>query len=174
MSFIRIKKIKEHDYAYLVKNKWKKKKGARQKVSKYLGKLIKLESSNDVLFDQDDIPAYIGKTPPASIIDDLVKFELIRHGFKQTKETLTYGEIIYYPKRKAILSNARPIVLYLNDGYFCTPSIRRLYNFNYKGTETEVATHLANVFLDAGIKIPEEMFIYLFKKIYTGSISKLK
>lgn len=43
MVFIRIKKIKGQPYAYSVSNKWTA-KGSRQKVGKYLGKVIQLEN----------------------------------------------------------------------------------------------------------------------------------
>ena len=46
--FIRIKKIKGKEYAYLVKNTWKKrKKSSRQTSSSYLGKVIKLKKTNN-------------------------------------------------------------------------------------------------------------------------------
>ncbi len=56
MSFIRTKKIDGKEYAYLVENKWYKRKvkgrgkGPRQKVTKYLGRVHSFDKVNDVDF----------------------------------------------------------------------------------------------------------------------------
>ena len=50
MAFIRVKKIKNHHYAYLVENKWRKTKGSsKQKVKAYLGGVVNLEDNPFVL-----------------------------------------------------------------------------------------------------------------------------
>ena len=45
--FIRLKKLKGKDYAYLVKNTWTK-NGPRQKSKKYLGRCIILQKEKDL------------------------------------------------------------------------------------------------------------------------------
>ncbi len=49
--FIRVKKVKQYHYAYLVENKWRKAKSScREKVRQYLGRVHNLES-NGLKFD---------------------------------------------------------------------------------------------------------------------------
>ena len=57
MSFIRIKKINNKNYAYLVENTWKKrKKASRQKSLKYLGRVFEIEKNkqNNFIFNSDE------------------------------------------------------------------------------------------------------------------------
>ena len=57
--FVRTKNIKGSKYAYLVKNKWHKRKSRPiQKVQKYLGKVYSLTTKNNTIF-QDYIPMTI-------------------------------------------------------------------------------------------------------------------
>ena len=91
MSFIRKKKIKNREYAYIVENRWRKrvgkgsKKGARQQVKGYLGRVFKLEPKKEIdffsHFCSDGVEEYVKANDKKVIILDLVKFELLRHGF---------------------------------------------------------------------------------------------
>lgn len=168
MTFYRIKKIKGIEYIYLVKNKWTK-KGARQKVSKYLGKLIRLEKKNHLTNQINEI------TP--DFLDKIIEQTLIEHGFKKKDDKTMIKENIIY-KNKKISKEKKPVVLYLNEGYFCNNSIKELYNFNYLGSAKQTATELAKAFVDAGIVIPQELFVSLFQKVYdvekTTRLSLLK
>lgn len=157
MSFFRIKKIKKQEYAYLVRNKWTK-SGARQKVGKYMGKVIRLQKTKEP-FDVD-----ISSLSPKMIVDSLIQRELLTHGF-QLKDELYILDDLRYQKTKLIKGD-KPIVLFINDGYFCEYSIKKLYSFNYMGDESSTATQLANSFLDAGINVPSDVFISLFKMVY--------
>jgi len=162
MAFIRIKKIKKIEYTYLVKNKWTK-NGARQKVGGYLGKLIRLEPKKEgELFDKS-----LFSLEPSILINKIIEHELFRHGFKQAGDKLKCGELVYIPDKQTLFGlKAKPIVLYMNEGYFCTHSVQEVFGFNFQGNETQVATTLANTFIDAGLKIPQDLFVSLFKKIY--------
>jgi hypothetical protein len=161
MSFYRIKKIKGKEYVYLVKNKWTK-KGTRQSVSKYLGKLIRLqksENASNLPFEISDID----DKDPKTIVDMIVRNELISHGFKKTKEDLVMGETKY--KNKTLISKNK-VVYHMNEGFFSDHSLKRLLNFNFMGDESSTATEMASAFVNAGIEIPQDIFILFFKKIY--------
>lgn len=166
MSFYRIKKIKGHEYVYYVKNKWTK-KGARQKVSKYLGPLIRLEKKKDIDFEayiKIDLEKYLDAKTPFQIIDDIICYELTNHGFKKDKSLLRLDKISFNGSK--IYDNKKQLVLYLNEGYLSSLSIRNLKRFSFLGDESSTATKMAMVFVNSGLKIPEGLFIHLFKKIY--------
>jgi len=170
MSFYRIKKIKNIEYAYLVKNKWTK-KGARQKVSKYLGKLIRLEQVKELEFTdfiKKDLQEFNDDNTPSQIADFLIEFELLKHGFKKIKDTLTFGDV-QYSKRK--IKSSSPVVYFFNDGFFCAQSVKDIFSFDYLGEDSVTATKLAETFVGAGINIPPEVFIHFFKKIYKKDAS---
>jgi len=89
MAFLRVKKINNAKYLYLVGNKWYKRKakgkgkGPRQKVIKYLGKVYSFEKANNSDFHYfkniNNIEEYIKNNEKSSIIRDLVEWELFRH-----------------------------------------------------------------------------------------------
>ena len=81
--FIRIKNIKNQQYAYKVRNKWTK-KGTRQKTAGYLGKVFRITPQKELdfkYFVAQDLEQYFMKNSSQTIIIDLFKCELIRHGF---------------------------------------------------------------------------------------------
>ena len=83
--FIRSKKIKGKRYAYIVKNKWTR-KGPRQRVKGYLGRIYKPEMVKEIDFIEFvgvSINEYIDGSDKGKIIRDLVKWELVKHGFKE-------------------------------------------------------------------------------------------
>jgi hypothetical protein len=166
MAFLRIKKIKGIEYAYLVKNRWTK-KGARQKVSKYIGKLIRPEITSVLSFEnyiEIDIARFVEEEDPGSIIDSLIEFELLRHGFRKDSHFLAKGDLEY--KNHRLTKSKRNVVLLINDGFMCTYTIKELLKFDYLGDETDTATELANVFVNCGIQVPQDLFILFFRKIY--------
>ena len=175
MTFIRIKKIKGIQYAYLIKNRWlKTKKQPKQKVVGYLGKLIipdsMLEESSEQIpnpevnfYDSMNIiepEDYIDKNDVPDIIKDLVEFELKRHNMNGIE-----GLEIDSSKAKVMAKN-KNVVLRLNDGYLCNYTMKRLVNFDFKGEEEEVGLELAKRFIGAGIAVPNEIFIGIFHKVF--------
>ena len=229
--FIRIKNIrkkgKTYKYACIVSNKWRKtRKEAKQKVKKYLGRVYFFDKvSNKDFFGYysiNDVGGYIKNNDKNKIIGDMIRFELINHGFKEkgdfladnniyfdkrnnelfvNKEKTNSGEInisninnkesiikidnnksmknneinsdninkkIINKNKKSILGNNniknKKIVLAMNEGFFCNETISRLFG-NFYGTEKEVGLKLANAFVEAGLKVPKEIFIGVFEKI---------
>ena len=80
--FIRIKKIKGLEYAYLVKSVWKD-KTARQKVVQYLGKVYMLSKTNDALFETfcKEENKNIENADLKAIIQVLMEWTLSQQGF---------------------------------------------------------------------------------------------
>ena len=82
MSFVRIKKIKDKEYAYLIKNRWlKTKKQPKQKVIGYLGKVLRPTINDEMdkisFFDYKSIhePDDYAKTNnKENILKDLIEF----------------------------------------------------------------------------------------------------
>lgn len=69
MAFIRIKKIKGHDYYYLVKNQWDPvKKKSTQQIIKYLGNIKNL-NINDIPEEHRNNPRILSLLPLSSNIE---------------------------------------------------------------------------------------------------------
>jgi len=143
--FYRIKKIKGREYCYFVENKWTS-KGSRQKKSKYIGKVIKVES--------EDKPLSVISHSAKGILKELINWELKKTG----------GPYVYDEKSQEIKYKNKPIVLEVNGGFLCKHSITRLMKIKLTGDQEEKAYKLAKNLLDAGIAIPKEVFVQLFTK----------
>lgn len=153
MAFIRIKKIKGYEYAYLVENVWRKrKKGARQKVKQFLGRIHKPELKGDMEFSKED--EYVKNNSFRQIVKDLVEYELLKHGSKDF--------IIDFDKG-LVLRNDRKVALQMNEGFLCNYTLKNLMNFKLGGDEA--GYDLANAFVEAGIKVPQDLFVKIFEKL---------
>ncbi len=110
MAFVRKKKIKGKDYAYLVENMWTK-KGSRQKVKAYLGKMFVFEQvKNPVLQDADK---------KEEILRNLVEWELLKHGFEKKGDKFVNGEtevLFENNKLKLVDLDVEPAFAF-NEGY---------------------------------------------------------
>ena len=171
--FIRTKKIKGQDYAYLVENKWTK-KGTRQKVKAYLGRVVDVKLQRDVDFS-------LGSEGSAkNITKALVKWELLRHGFEENKcliprrTVIAKDNIIINLRKLSIQSKGRDVVLRLNEGFMCSHSLKHLLRFKSYGEEDEVGLELATAYAEAGIMIPKELFIEIYQKVFNKKQSRMK
>ena len=162
MSFIRIKRIEGKEYAYLVENRWYKRKsrskgkGPRQKVSKYLGRVYSFNKTNSNEFlnfkNINDIEQYIRDNNKNQIIKDLVEWEMFRHNI-DGKEFL-----IDFDNKKVIKNdNKKEVSLKINDGFLNSYTLGRLINLKAGNSY-----YLAKGFVEAGIEIPKEIFVGLF------------
>jgi hypothetical protein len=158
MAFFRIKKIKGNEYVYSVENEWKK-KGSRQKVKGYLGKAYRFYVQNDIgfldHFKINDINSYIENNGKNKIINDLVEWEFFKFGIE--KDFLSNESF-------KIQKNNKNAVLLINEGYMSTLTLSNLANFKQEDEETD-GYRLARAFVEAGIKVPQEVFVGLFGKI---------
>ncbi len=178
--FIRIKKIKNQEYAYLVSNVWKKrKKASRQKVSRYLGKIYKIHKTKDISLEEflkiSDMRNYIEKTNFEKIIKDLIKFELCKLDFqKYTKNIWLLNNFKVNLKNKTVedTKTKKRICLEINNNFLCNYTLSKLLNFSPKKnlTDIQIGKELANAFESAGVLVNKEVFVSIAKKI----LAKLK
>ena len=162
MTFFRIKKIKGKEYAYVVENYWRK-KGSRQKVIGYLGRTYKFELKNNVEFLEhyniEDLQSYIEMNKKNKIIKDLVEWELFKFGINKE------GFHVDFDNTK-ILKNKKNVVLAINEGYLCSLSFKNLIAFKIENDEQQDGYRFARAFVEAGIKVPQDIFVALFGKLY--------
>ena len=88
MTFVRTKKIKGNEYAYIVENKWKKRGNkVKQKTKKYLGRVYRFDRVNVMDFyehyDISDVDEYLKQNSKDKIILDLIKLGLFNYGFEE-------------------------------------------------------------------------------------------
>ena len=107
--YIRPKKIKGYHYAYLVKSyRSKRPKKKRQKVIKYLGRIIESKKIKDLTFEEflkKDPEKYFKKSELKEILREILTFELINHGFKKKGELYVCNECFVNLGKKKIYSN---------------------------------------------------------------------
>jgi len=159
MAFIRIKRIRGYEYAYLVQSVWRKRqKDSRQKVKKFLGRFYRSENKRDTDFlkyyNIDSIENYVKFNTFKKIAKDLIILEFEKHDAK---------EFFIDFDKKVILRNNRKAVLQLNEGYLCDYTLSNLLNFKLSGNEAGL--RLAKAFVEAGVQVPQELFIKIFEKL---------
>jgi len=164
MSFIRTKKINGKEYAYLVENKWYKRrhkgknKGPRQKVTKYLGRVYVFDKVNDEDFltfkKINDLEQYLKKNNNSKnrIFEDLVEWELFRHSINKEEFTIDFSN-------KKIMKGGKEVSLRMNEGFLNSFTLNRLFNL-----KSGDSYYLAKCFVEAGIEIPKEVFVGVFGK----------
>ena len=161
--FIRVKKVKQYHYAYLVENKWKKgKASSRQKVKQYLGRVHKLESNGKGF--EDDISEIDFK----EIVMKLAEFELLKNGFEKHgtgNKYLREGFFVDLDDMK-FEKDEKSVVFEMNEGFLCEFTLAKLLKFKARGHEEEVGYALANAILEAGLAVPQELFVKIFEKVY--------
>lgn len=163
--FIRIKRIKSHEYAYLVKNSWIR--GAtRQKVSRYLGRVHRPAQVREEpcrRFLPDDA---IAKCSSRELILRLLDWVLSEHGFKKQGTRWRLDGIVVDQSSCTIRRRGRDVVIGLNNDYLCGFTLRRLLRFKSAKSPEQVGVALARAFVGAGIPVPEDVFVNVFEKTY--------
>ena len=175
MAFFRIKKIKGKEYAYIVENEWKttaksvgtlrgiKPRGSRQKVKGYLGRVYRLDLRNNAGFFEflkiENFQNYIEKNEKNIIISDLIEWELYRFNISKSEFSIDLDN-------KKIQKSNKDVVFFINEGFMCSLTLKNLLEFKAEGDEQADGYRLAKVFVEAGIKVPQEIFISLFGKLY--------
>lgn len=171
MAFIRIKKIKGKEYGYLVQNKWRKgkNKGVKQKVKSYLGRVYRLCRVEEKDFWEtvdSDAEIYLKIATKEKILHDLVRFEMIKHGFVNIKgKWVKEGVVVDIDRKKIVNESSSGCVLAINEGYLCSYRLKRLFNYEANGEIEEVGPELARLFIESGIDIPQDVFIGYYEKI---------
>lgn len=158
MGFVRIKTIKGNKYAYLVENTWKK-KGSRQKVTAYLGKVLEFPV-------RQSAPAPNMTGTFQSCIHEIIAWQFLRLGFRRKGDTLIHGKISFFVPTLSFTKKGKPtpLVIKNHEGYLCTPTLTTLRSFSMRTDGPEAGLFLAKAVVDAGIEIPKEIFVALYEK----------
>jgi len=161
--YIRVKPIKNKEYAYLIQNKWdKRKKKIKKKTKAYLGRIYKplksQENPSKIDFD----------FPKNKIILNLLERELYSHGFKkQNKNWENKGLVVDLFNLKTYNKETqKPITLQINQGFLNEFTLKDLLNFKLPSSIKEInkGKFLAKKLLLSGISISPQEFISLFKR----------
>ncbi|MBI2541813.1 hypothetical protein HYV80_03840 [Candidatus Woesearchaeota archaeon] len=160
MAFFRIKKIKNKEYAYVVENEWHS-KGSRQKVKGYLGRVYRFESKNNAGFLEfvkaGDARNYIESN--SKVFHELIEWELFKNGIDKK-------EFLIDMNNKKVQKNGRNVALMVNEGFLCSATLKNLLEFKPEADGPNEGYRFARVFIEAGIKVPHDVFIGLFGKMY--------
>ena len=160
MAFLRIKTVKGKEYAYLVENHWQDKK-SRQRVRDYLGRAYRFVLKNDLDFlkflKMPDYVDYIKNNDKNAVINDLIEWEFFRHDVKKDEFSIDL-------KSGIIQKNRRKVVFLFNEGFMCKNTLDNLIGFKMGVENENDAYRFAKAFVDAGIKVPQEVFVGLFEK----------
>ena len=151
MSFVRIKKIKGKEYAYLVENTWDKGK-VRQKTLKYLGKINKFKTKKIDEFEENN--------PLQSIL----KNTLLSAGFN---EELKNNKLYVNLNKKKVFFNNKEATIKLNDGFLSSNNLKKLLMYT-AGEETTPGLKLAKILDETGINITKECFIRLYRVLHAN------
>lgn len=160
--FFRIKKIKGKEYVYVVENEWSR-KGSRQKVKGYLGRAYRFDLRNQAdflkYFKIENAQNYVENNDNKKIVDDLIEWELFKFGISRQEFLIDLSNAKIQKKKK-------DVALLINDGFMCNFTLKNLLSFRPEGDEEVDGYRFAKAFVEAGIKVPQEIFVGLFGKIY--------
>jgi len=165
--FIRVKKIKGKEYAYLVSNEWTP-NGSRQKVKDYFGAVQK----HSQLYEK---AALLGGKFEESLAE-LLRNELLNHGFAMSECTnlLTKDGIVVDLVCKNVRNNDRkPSVSKLNEGFLCDHTLKELFGMKLLENHSQAGVALANSLVAAGLKVSKDLFVALFEQFAERSDANL-
>jgi hypothetical protein len=156
MVYIRVKKISNKDYAYLVENV-KTSKGPRQKVKQYLGRVHSFNTVKEVNVNN------------SNVLLKLVLSQLQSFGFKEKDKEYCYKSFVFSVDnfslvRKTKSKTIKDAVISSNDGYLCSYTLQRIANFKKSKDFQKDGYQLARYFLAAGLEIDRGEFV----EFYTG------
>jgi len=170
MVYIRKKTItnkktgKTYTYAYAVKNTWRK-RGARQKVLAYMGKVHTYPKKHSFSFfehqgllHEEARSHFLATSNANTLIRTVIEWELDRHEIPP-KFTINFST----PK---VAQDHKPATLELNKGLLSSYTLRKLIRFRRSIDERETMYALAKSFVEAGLDVPQQVIISFFNKIY--------
>ena len=150
-----------YHYAYAVESRWRK-KGARQKVKHYLGKVHTfplIEEKDFFVFagvEEGKKEEFLKGALAKQLIRRLFEWELSKHKVEGFSIDWEAGSV-----RK----EGKPASIEMNEGMLNTYTLQRLLRFKVERSEEEVGYALAKAFVEAGVKVPQEAFIAVFGKV---------
>lgn len=163
--FVRVKNIKGKPYLYLVENRWEKGK-VKQAVKKYIGRIFELDKVNTKnfyeFFSINNINVYVRSMTRDDIVKDLVALELYKHGFSEkTSGKWKRDRIVVDLNTASVKIKKRQTAIKLNEGYLYSDILKELIEFKPGRDKEESGRELAELFFNAGISVPEEVFVGL-------------
>ena len=163
--FVRKKKVKGKEYAYLVKNRWTK-KGPRQKVIRYIGSVATPERLTDHTFDithDTKEHEFLAGSRVLGLYKGLIERELINHGFQKIRGMWVNDCLVVDLRDHSVKKKTRNAAIELNEGFLCEGTIRQLRRAFLK--EEITGRKLAESILEVGIKITPENFVLLAERL---------
>ena len=157
--FIRVKKIKGKDYAYLVSNEWTP-NGSRQKVKDYFGAVQK----HSQLYEK----AALLEAKFEESLTELLRNELLNHGFamSECRNLLTKeGIVVDLVCKNVRNSDRKPCAIKLNEGFLCEHTLKELFGMKLLENNSQAGAVLANSLVAAGLKVSKELFVALFEQL---------
>jgi len=172
--YLKIKKIKGIEYAYLVTQKYNKKtKKRKQKNNAFLGKVLQVDKTanldlNDYLTISKE--EFIDTNPVRSIFKKLIELELFNHGFVfDEKQQLFVKDNLLVTAGCCKFKdsyNQSKFCLEINQGFLSARSLDRLCEPLPKLLDDMArANLLAKKLKSEGLDPPPELFINIFKKM---------
>ena len=166
MGFIRTKKVKDNEYAYIAENKRYRKKKVKQKSKKYLGRVYRFDRVNVMDFyeyyDISDVESYLEENSKEKIVSDLVKLELFNYGFEEKDGKWVKDNCVFDGKR--FFSGRGKVALAFNEGFLSDFTLKRVLNF--KADTEEDGAVFAKYFVEAGLAVPQDIFVGVFRMIF--------
>ena len=171
MVFIRIKRISGKEYGYLVANSWTS-SGPRQKVTKYLGKVMRPEKAKSEglagflgLTSEQDLQDWIRKSSFKEVAAALIRLELANHNVssKEGGSNGFNGLKINVENAEFLDDKGKEIVFAMNDGFLCSHTAKRL--LEYDPAADYSGYNLADALTATGIAVEKDIFISLFGKM---------
>ena len=164
--YIRTKKREtkkgQKEYAYEAKS-IRTKKGPRQKIVSYLGKVHSFDDTSLTLpfyLSTDDIEEYFSNKSLKTAVNELLIFELVRHGFVLKENSLTKKDYVVNLDDKTVKYCGKEAVLRLNQGYLCSKTLKKCFSdINSKFSTKE----LIKSFLLIGLNPDEDSFMTIFR-----------
>lgn len=155
---------KKYTYAYAVQNKWKK-KGARQKVLAYMGKVHEFPLINQFSFfdhlnlsEEGKREHFLKYSNKNTLIKAVIEWELDKHEIPLEFK-------VDYSNCKVLHKN-KPVALEMNKGLLSGYTLRKLIRFQRETDERETMYSLAKSFVEAGLEIPQKVIVAVFHKLY--------
>jgi|GEM_PF-4043000 len=155
MAFVRIKRIKNQEYAYFVENTWKDGR-SRQRVLAYLGKVL-----------HEPIPRQVTMIPEGTyhaMLDHLLHHTLLLANYTPDEYHYRRQDTAVVKTTKNVLHKGKPAVIRMNEGFFCQTTWDNLRELQAKQTIPS-GEELAKRILETGLAITSEQFVQLYEQL---------
>ncbi len=153
--YIRLKTIKNKEYAYLVKSKYYKRKPPKQMISKYLGRVYTPHKYLNNNINKENAFNNIEE-----FLKSLIELEIKNHNLYE-------HFIIDFDKFKIKNKKGNSCVIRINNGYLCDYTLKNLLKFEPSSLDEKTfSKELARALIESGIQINNDMFVLLFDKVY--------